>query len=208
MDESTATAILQAITSLDKRLETNKKDQQDRDDRLFEQILSINQNLVGRDACKTFRQEIYNRFDQDEQRIAKVEAVCISYETKREDFVDSSELSKAKYGAIEKSASLIGPLDKRLEAIENRLKILDALTFSWSTVRSNRAVQFVLFSLVSLLIGVWGGRGVDLFDLIEQFGWKSVILGASWIVLAGTCICLVVYIIYNRKRFYSFFGFS
>jgi hypothetical protein len=196
MDESTATAILQAIKTLDERLETNKKDQRERDDKLFEQILSIKQNLVGRDMCQAHRTEIWAAID-------KLKETCNSYENAKERLVDDTGLLRTELSVRCQVEEMIKPLIVDVNELRKQVAVA---TYFYDALKNNKSALIGAGSglYLLMLVGIYGGRGID----VDRLGWQPVIIGFSGAIVGLTFLGAVIWAVWNRKQLYSWFGFS
>lgn len=183
MDGDTAELILDL-------LKTQGKDIKD----LSKAISEINGALVGRVACENFRREIWDEIDS-------LKKICQTFETLQPKFIDTTTLGEAKQEVLS-----IMKDDTKLDIQEMKAEIklmrdqLSVLSFTWGTIRSNKALLVSVLWGISVLIGVYYGRAVDVFDFVERFGWERTIIDIA--IVFGTLVLIagVTWLVLNRGR--------
>ena len=163
---------------------------------LHGKVDKLNDNLVGVENCKSFRSEI-------DERLKKVEEICISYEAVKPSMVNSAALIEAKQEtkdaakmetdkAAEALSARVDKIDEKLDVILVKTQIL---SLSWDAIKKSPGALTLLVAFVMALIGIYYGRSINVYDSIELLGWEKVAHFTLIFLLVVVVIMVAIYLI-------------
>jgi hypothetical protein len=161
--------------------------------KLSEAILEINTNLVGRIACERFRSEIWSKIDA-------LEKICYDYSSKEPKLITSEDLTTLEFKSKEYIDDVVSEkLNSFKVDLVKELKS-EMFDFGVGSIKNNRVLQSMF---VVLIVGVYGGRSINIYELAQQYGWHIVLI---WVIIF--CLCTIVTIgivwwIVKKTRFSS-----
>lgn len=148
-------------------------------------------NLVGWDDCKTFR-------DSFDKRLTAVELVCHTYDATKPSIVDVAELMRAKEEVrrvLDKQDSEIleklDQMNERISRIDDRTKIL---SLSWCVLKESKGALTIVLAGVAALFGIFYGRGLSIYEMIDAVGRKEAIFAALLMVALLVAVIAAIYI--------------